>query len=71
MNERVFVKIEDYEDVSEIVDLLRNKVAEAKSTIEHIEALKTQEDQVLDEWKKDITLVESKIDFLNTTLKSP
>lgn len=69
MNDRVFVKIEDYKDVTEIIDLLRNKISEAKSTIEHIEALKAQEDATIQEWKQDVHLVEEKIEFLNNSMR--
>ena len=71
MESRVYVKIEEYKDVTEIIDLLKNKIQEAKNTIEQVEALKTQEDSTLAEWKQDLKLVEEKITFLDNALMEP
>jgi len=71
MENKVFVKIEEYKDVTEIIDLLRNKIAEAKHTIEQIESLKSQEEETLREWKGDIKVVEEKVTYLDNQLVNP
>ena len=71
MDSKVFVKIEEYEDVVEIIDLLKNKVAETKSTLLQVEELKKREDETLASWKEDIKSVEERIAFLSSSLGRP
>ena len=49
-------------------DLLRNKIAEAQSTVQQIEVLKQQEDATLKDWKQDLEVVQEKVAFLETSL---
>ncbi|MBT5021788.1 hypothetical protein HOK51_05970 [Candidatus Woesearchaeota archaeon] len=67
----VFVKIDEYKDVLDIVDLVKNKLLEAKHLIEQINEIKNQEDAELETWHAEILDVEKKIDYMDKTLFEP
>ena len=70
MDERtpVFVKIEEYKEVLDIIDVVKGKLAQAKSTIDEINALKVEEDRELAEWSRDLDVVEQKIVAVDKTI---
>ena len=41
-NMQVFVKIDDYKDVLDIMNMIKNKLSEAKITLEEINKLKNE-----------------------------
>ncbi|MBW2971426.1 hypothetical protein KY359_00170 [Candidatus Woesearchaeota archaeon] len=67
----VFVKVDEYKDVLDILDLVKNKISEAKSTLREINDLKNQEDSELAIWSKEIGDIERKVDFIDQTLLEP
>ena len=67
----VFVKIEEYKDILDILDVIRNKIDKAKDTLVNIAELKDQEDQKISLWSKNIDEVEKKIDFIDRILFEP
>lgn len=67
----VFVKIEDYKDVIDIMELIKNKVNEANSILEKIRELKSQEDAELELWNSNLEDVERKIAYIDKTLFEP
>ena len=67
----VFVRIEDYKDVLDIVGVLKGKIEEAKKTLAKINELKEKEDSELAEWEAEIGDVEKKIDYIDHVLFEP
>ncbi len=67
----VFVKVEDYKDVLDIIDLIRNKLDEAKSAIHHINELKSKEDAELELWYQEVADITRKVEFIDKTLFEP
>ncbi len=67
----VFVRVEDYKDVLEVLELLNSKLEEAKSTVARINELKNQEDSELELWQSELTDVEKKISKINSNLLEP
>ncbi len=67
----LFVKVDEYKDVLDIVDLVKNKLGEAKSKISEITELKNQEDSELEIWSNELSDIERKIDFIDQTLLEP
>ena len=67
----VFVKIDDYKDVLDILDLVKNKVSEAKKTLHEINEMKNQEDSELAIWSRELEEIDRKIDFIDHTLLEP
>ena len=69
MNAPVFVKIDRYKKVKDVVDRMRKKLDEAKSTLTRINELKAEEEKELAAWQAEFARIESKIDFLSDNLK--
>jgi len=51
----VFVKIDDYEEVLNVVRAVRKKLDEAKDTLAKIHDLKAEEDHQLEMWQNTIS----------------
>ncbi|HLD33481.1 MAG TPA: hypothetical protein VJB66_02060 [Candidatus Nanoarchaeia archaeon] len=67
----VFVKVEDYKDALDVMNMIRLKIEDAKRTLEKIQELKSEEDTELELWHTTIEEVERKIDFIDKTLSEP
>jgi len=67
----VFVRIEDYKDVLDIMELIKAKILESKQIIEQINVLKNQEDSELELWHNELGDVERKIEYMDKTLFEP
>ena len=67
----VFVKIEEYKDVLDIMNMIRNKLEEAKRVIAKINELKNEEDAELELWHSGVEEVERKVDFVDRALFEP
>ena len=67
----VFVKIDEYKDVLDVMELIKNKLIEAKKTIEEVNDLKNKEDAELEEWHNELADVEKKIEYMDKTLFEP
>jgi hypothetical protein len=70
-NTPVFVKIDDYKDVVDVVDLIKNKLEEARALVSQLNDLKSQEDHELELWYNEIADVEHKVEFIDRTLLEP
>jgi|TARA_Y100000310_G_C20681957_1_gene816498 hypothetical protein len=67
----VFVKIEEYKDVLDVLELVKNKIVQAKDILGKINELKNEEDVELDQWKTSINDIERRVDELDETLLEP
>jgi len=67
----VFVKIEEYNDVLDMLEFIKNKLNEAKRTLANIREMKNEEDSELDMWKTNLHEIERKIDGIDRTLFEP
>lgn len=68
---QVFVKIDEYKDVLHIVGLIKDKLNEAKNTLEKVKDLKHQEDSELEKWDGKLSEIEAKIDAIDQMLFEP
>ena len=73
MDERapVFVKIDEYKDIVDIIALIREKLRQAKFLLDKIAELKAQEDAELATWAKELDDVESRVAGVDRTLSQP
>ena len=62
----VFVKINDYKEVLNIVDVMKQKLKETSKTLEKIKVLKVEEDKELQEWEKSITEISRRLAFVDS-----
>ena len=67
----VFVRIDEYKDILDIIELIKEKVKEGKTILGKINDLKNQEDSELELWRHGINDVERKLDFIDQTLFEP
>ena len=67
----VFVKIDEYNDILDIISLVNEKVIEARVILGKINELKNQEDSELDVWKASLDDVERKLRYVDQTLFEP
>jgi len=67
----VFVKIEDYKDILDILELLKDRLEEAKRTLADINELKNDEDAELDMWGSTLSEIGKKLDSIDRTLFEP
>jgi hypothetical protein len=67
----VYVRIEEYKDVLDVMNLIKSKIAEAKETLAKLNDLKNDEDAELDLWHTSLEEVERKVDFADKALFEP
>ena len=67
----VFVKIDDYKDIVDIINLTRAKLKQAKFIIGKIEDLKKREDEAIAKWIESLAEVEEKVNFVDESLFEP
>ncbi len=67
----LFVKIEQYKDVVDIVHMIKSKIEDAKRTLSKINELRNEENAELEQWHQAVEDVEKKVEFIDQTLSSP
>ncbi len=67
----VFVKIGDYKDIIDVLDLIKDRLAEAKRTLADVNELKNDEDAELELWGSTLNEIEKKIEDIDRTLFEP
>lgn len=67
----VFVKIEDYKDILDVLDLIKDRLAEAKRTLADLNELKNDEDAELELWSSTLNEIENKLDDIDRSLFEP
>ncbi len=67
----VFVKVDDYDGVLEIIGLLRKKLGEAKETLLKVHELKNEEDHQIELWQNTLAEMEKKVEFVHHSLSEP
>jgi len=67
----VFVKVDEYTRVLELLKVIRTKLEEAKATATKINDLKNEEDHQLEMWQSTLTEIEKKVDFIDHSLNEP
>ncbi len=67
----VFVKIDDYKDILDVLDLIKDRLGEAKRTLADINELKNDEDAELELWSSTLNEIEKKLEDIDRTLFEP
>ncbi len=67
----VYVKIDGYKDIVDIVNLTRSKIKQAKYIISKISEIKRQEDEEIARWIDNLEQVEEKVNFIDSALMEP
>ena len=67
----VFVKLDEYKDLTEIVSLAREKLQQAKRVLNKIQDLKAKEDAAFEAWENELADMETKINDIDKRLMEP
>ncbi|HLC66330.1 MAG TPA: hypothetical protein VJK52_01685 [Candidatus Nanoarchaeia archaeon] len=67
-NKPIFVKIEEYKDIRNILALAQAKLREAREILEEIEKLRHEEGAELELWKNEIEDTEHRTAFIHRSL---
>ena len=60
-NTPVFVNVEEYKEVLDVLDVVKAKLKEARQTLAQINSLKEEEDRELASWSGNIDEIESRL----------
>ena len=64
----VFIKIDQYKNVLDIIEVLKAKVKEAKNQLSKVQQLKNQEDAELEEWSSELAEIEKRVEGIDSSL---
>lgn len=67
----VFVRVDEYDNVLNVVRMVRKKLDEAKETLLKINDLKNEEDHQIELWQNSLGEIEKKVDFISHSLNEP
>lgn len=70
-NAPVFVKVDEYKQILDVIELVKKNIAEAKKTLGDINSLKDQEDKEIQEWSNSINDIEQKVANIDKMLFEP
>ena len=62
----VFVKINEYRELLDVVDVLKQKLKETRSSLQVLKELKAQEDKELAEWEKNVSEIGKRLSFVDS-----
>lgn len=66
----VFIKVDEYQQISDMLAALRDKIEKAKEHLSRIEEIKKSEDEEIENWKNGINELEAKLDSIHEMLGS-
>ena len=64
----LFIKVENYKEVIELMRTINKRVEEAKANLERIYTIKSEEDIKIEEWDDLLRDLEKKTAFIDETL---
>lgn len=67
----VFVKIEDYKDIVDLLALIKDRLKQAKFLLDKVKEIKDQEDAEIRTWAKELDDVDIRINEVDRALFEP
>ncbi|HLC50585.1 MAG TPA: hypothetical protein VJI97_04110 [Candidatus Nanoarchaeia archaeon] len=67
----VFVKVDEYKDILDTLDMIRDKVREIKETLGEIDGLREEEGSELSMWRNVISDIEKKVENIDRVMYEP
>ncbi|MBN1386447.1 hypothetical protein JW968_05750 [Candidatus Woesearchaeota archaeon] len=71
MNAPVYVRVEEYRDVLDAMNIIKAKINKAKATLAKLNELKNKEDNELAYWKNALDDVDKKVVYIDKSLFEP
>ena len=67
----IYVRIEEYKDVLDVINMVKNKLKEARDTLNRINELKNEEDIELEKWEQGLDQVERRMEYIDKVMFEP
>lgn len=67
----VFVKVEEYKEILDVLDMVKGKIKEIRETLGNVNALRNEEDAELSMWSNTINEIEKKIESIDKIMFEP
>ncbi len=67
----IYVRIEEYRDVLDVINMIKNKLEEARTLLQEVQELKNEEDSELERWEQGLEAIERKVKYIDKTLFEP
>ena len=67
----VFVKINEYKEIMDVLELIKGKIREAKETINDLNDLKNKEDAEIQRWAQTFLEIEKKVGDVDALMIHP
>ena len=67
----VFVKINEYKEIMDVLELIKGKIKEAKNTINDLNDLKNKEDAEIQRWAQTFLEIEKKVSDIDSLMIHP
>ena len=67
----VFVKVDEYKDILDVLDMVKAKIKEIRDVLGNINALRNEEDAELAMWNNTMNDIEKKIDSVDRIMFEP
>ena len=61
MGAPVFVKVDEYKEILDVLDMIKAKISEIRETLENINEIRNEEDAEVSMWNSTIDDIEKKI----------
>lgn len=68
MDAPIFVKVNEYKNLTAILEKIQTRVDATSKMLEQLETIKDEEDQRIQEWKESLELVKNKVNSVGTAL---
>ena len=67
----VFVKVDDYKEMIDVLDMIKHKVQDIRGTLGDINSLRNEEDAEITMWNTAIDDIEKKIEEIDSMMFEP
>jgi len=67
----VFVKVDEYKEILDVLDMIKGKIKEIRETLGSINSLRNEEDSELAMWNNTINEIEKKVDGIDRIMFEP
>jgi chromosome segregation ATPase len=67
----VFVKVDEYKAIRDLLELIKQRLSQAKALLARVNELKQQEDAQIENWARDIEDVEERLNSVDKSLLEP
>lgn len=62
----LYVKINEYKEILDIIDVMKQKVSETKDNIKKLKEIKAEEDKQIADWEKNLDEINKRISFVDS-----